>query len=153
MLKRSVLCLFGILAGCGPKASPTTTTPPNELAPVVDTVPASPAPAGTSALPQTPESHPPSEGPDLHAVELSAYEKAKPVFEKFCANCHTQGRPGARSGTLAHFDTTVYPFAGHHSDDLAATVRAAIGATGGKATMPRNKPGAVQGEDLALIRA
>jgi mono/diheme cytochrome c family protein len=84
---------------------------------------------------------------------MLAYEKAKPVFDKFCANCHTQGRPGARKGTLAHLDTTVYPFTGHHSHETTATVRRVLGVGGGKATMPMNKPGAVQGEDLALIIA
>lgn len=34
-------------------------------------------------------------------------------------------------------------FAGHHSDDPTETALAAVGATGGKATMPRNKPSAV----------
>ncbi|NNE18386.1 MAG: hypothetical protein HKN10_07915 [Myxococcales bacterium] len=44
-----------------------------------------------------------------------------------------------------------YPLGGHHSAEIAETIREVLGASGKKATMPRNDPGVVQGQDLVLI--
>lgn len=33
---------------------------------------------------------------DLRAAELTAYERAKPIFDRYCARCHTS--EGARHG-------------------------------------------------------
>lgn len=44
-----------------------------------------------------------------------------------------------------------YPFGGHHQAEIAQTIRTSLGVAGKKATMPRNDPGVVEGEELALI--
>lgn len=161
MIKRPYLGAVIALMACGSKAPPPTTQAPDEPPAAVVASEPSPTPAATTSPdPATtaPEVHPEPATPDpsqvkqeLLAAEMSAYEQAKPVFDKFCASCHSKGGPGAKKGTLAHFETTSYPFQGHHIDDLGASVRKTLGVGGKKATMPRNKPGSVQGEDLALI--
>lgn len=55
--------------------------------------------------------------------------------------------------TLSHFDMTTYPFGGHHADEITKTIRASLGASGKKATMPKDGPGKVTGEQLASILA
>ena len=90
---------------------------------------------------------------DALAAESAAYEKAKPVFEKFCASCHTKDGAKATPKKLDHFDMTSYPFGGHHAGTLGPTIRKQLGIGGGKAKMPSDKPGSVRGDDLKLIEA
>jgi mono/diheme cytochrome c family protein len=103
---------------------------------------------------------PPPEGPkpDPEApkkaaleAELAAFEKAKPVFEANCKGCHQKGNRNATAKKLADFDITAYPFAGKHN--TTKDVRKVLGIGGGKATMPKSKPGSVKGDDLAAISA
>jgi len=89
----------------------------------------------------------------LLADERAAFEKAKPVFDKYCAGCHTQGAKQATAKKLDHFDMTSYPFGGHHAATLGPTIRKVLAIGGGKATMPNGKPGTVTGDDLAAIAA
>ena len=91
---------------------------------------------------------------ELLAAEQAAFEKAKPVFNKFCAKCHTKsgGKWSQKKGD--HFDMTKYPFGGHHAMEISGEIRKSLGITGGKKpTMPADNKGAVKGEDLALIAA
>lgn len=150
----SLLIIVGLVA-CGSRPPPPTTDTPDAQSQAAPASDAGPDPQANplEATPQPTEPAPAQAAADHHAAELAAYERAKPVFDKFCANCHAQGRPGARPGTLSHLDITRYPFAGHHADTVAATVRKSLGIDGGKATMPKNKPGSVTGADLALIKA
>jgi hypothetical protein len=90
---------------------------------------------------------------DHAAVELAAYQAAKPVFDKYCAGCHVKGERGAKKSALKHFDMTTYPFGGHHAGELGGEIREVLGATGKKPTMPMKNAGAVKGEELALILA
>ena len=90
---------------------------------------------------------------DPAADEQAAYEKAKPVFTKYCASCHTKGGAKAIAKKLDHFDMTTYPFGGHHATTIAATMRKVLAIKGGKPTMPSDKKGAVKGDELALIAA
>jgi mono/diheme cytochrome c family protein len=92
-----------------------------------------------------------SEAPqDLLALEQAAYEKARPVFDVHCARCHgSDGKRGARK----HFDMTKYPFGGHHAMEITGTIREVLGVNGGEVSMPEDKPGAVQGDQLSLITA
>ena len=159
MKKQQLLCALcaAVFVACGSK-SPAPTTP-DPGAPVTDagTDPDDHAGHVPDAAP-TPSDEPPPPDPaqataELLAAENAAFEKAKPVFDKFCASCHTQGARGAKKKTLDHFDMTKYPFTGHHAGELTATIRKVLGIGGGKPTMPRNNPGAVQGDDLALIGA
>lgn len=83
------------------------------------------------------------------SAELAAFENAKPVFEKHCARCHTESS-GKRSA-LKHFVMDAYPFGGHHATSMPATIRKVLGQSGKRATMPKDKPGVVSGEELKLI--
>lgn len=44
-----------------------------------------------------------------------------------------------------------YPFGGHHAGQISGTIREALGASGQPATMPKDRPGAVQSEELRAI--
>lgn len=91
---------------------------------------------------------------DPVAVEKTAYDEARPVFERHCADCHKKGESKATKKAMVHFDMTTYPFGGHHARDIDASIRKALGADGGKPTMPKGKAaGSVQGDDLAAILA
>lgn len=88
---------------------------------------------------------------DLLAAETTAYENARPLFEKYCASCHSKGQKGAKPKTLAHFEITTYPFGGHHAMEVGKNVRKVLGIGGGKPTMPKTRPGIVKGDELALF--
>jgi mono/diheme cytochrome c family protein len=90
---------------------------------------------------------------DLRAAELAAYRNAKPVFDKWCASCHSKTGKQTSPKKRAHFDMTAYPFAGHPAVAITGEIRKALGLTGKKPTMPADKKGAVQGAELALIKA
>lgn len=90
---------------------------------------------------------------ELLATETSAWETAKPVFEKACASCHTSAGKEASKKKLDHFNMDAYPLGGHHAAMIGFTIREVLGISGKKATMPSDKPGSVQGDDLAKIKA
>lgn len=150
------LCLtFLFVAACGSKSSPPSTTPDDP-----DPDPIAAPDAGAEPVATAPDAAPAPAEPDpaqikaeLLAAENAAFETAKPVFEKFCSSCHQQGKKSATQKKLDHFDMTEYPFAGHHAGEMAETIRKVLGIDGGKATMPKNKPGSVKGDDLAAIAA
>ncbi len=116
-------------------------------------------PAASDGVPAEPVEEPvptPTPTPvavDLMAVEMAAYQAAKPVFEEQCESCHLVA-PGKKASKGAkHFAMGSYPFGGHHASELATTIRTSLGATGKPATMPKDDPGAVQGEELKLVLA
>lgn len=90
---------------------------------------------------------------DRVADERAAYERARPVFQKYCAMCHTTGGTHAKKAALQRFTMDQYPFGGHHASEIASSIREVLGAGGEEPTMPRDIPGAVQGEELALVLA
>jgi plastocyanin len=146
-------------AACGTGAQPGPTTPIADPIPMVETQ-AEPTPAVdpvTSTEPvvaEEPAAPDPAQAKtDLLAAELAAYEKIKPLVGTYCASCHTKGQKGAKAKTLEHFETTTYPFGGHHAMEVGKNVRKVLGIGGGKPTMPKNKPGIVQGDELALFAA
>jgi mono/diheme cytochrome c family protein len=151
--------LTALTAACGGGSSKSEpTTPAADPAPMNDTAAADPAPP--PAEPATPEkpAAPPAPDPaqikaDLLAAETAAFEKAKPVFEKHCARCHTKGNKLATSKKLEEFDMSAYPFGGKHASDIGEEVREVLGLDGGKVKMPADKKGAVKGDELALITA
>lgn len=152
---KKLCCLtFLFIAACGSKSSPPSTTPddPDPIAaPDAGTEPVATAP---DAAPEEPAEPDPAQiKAELLAAETAAFETAKPVFEKFCSGCHQQGQKKATQKKLDHFDMTTYPFAGHHAGEMAETIRKVLGIDGGKATMPKDKPGSVKGDDLAAIAA
>jgi mono/diheme cytochrome c family protein len=94
--------------------------------------------------------------PDVKAIaaaETAAYEKARPVFEKHCATCHSAKGKKAKKKTLRHFNIDRYPFGGHHAGEMGETIREVLGVTGEEPTMPRGKPGSVKGDELDAIVA
>ena len=114
------------------------------------------APAPTPAPAPDPEPTPvPAPPPpvDHAAVELAAYQAAKPVLDKYCTSCHVKGERGAKKSALRHLDMTSYPFGGKDAGKAGAEIREVLGATGKKPTMPEKNPGVVKGEELALILA
>ncbi|MBA3540253.1 MAG: hypothetical protein H0T79_11550 [Deltaproteobacteria bacterium] len=140
------LILVTLLAACG-GAKPAPTTPITDPVPMTETPP--------PVAPSEPAQPDPAQvkKADLLAAERTAYEKARPVFEQYCAGCHMTGRRGAGPKSLEHFDMTTYPFGGHHAMELAKEIREVLAIGGGKPTMPKNNPGAVKGAELALIAA
>ena len=145
------LVLVFALCACGGGSS----KPPVEPAQPIDPVPM-PEPAPTAAEPAKPvEPEPPKPDPkaELLAAELAAYEKAKPVFARWCAKCHEKGNKLATQKKLDHFDMTTYPFGGHHGMEISKEIREALAIGGGKPTMPADKKGAVKGEELDAIKA
>jgi len=95
----------------------------------------------------------PRDGGAAAASAQVAYEKAGPIFAAHCASCHTSHGSKSSKNALKHFDMDSYPFGGHHADEVTASIRKVLGADGSKPTMPRDRPGAVQGEELSLILA
>jgi mono/diheme cytochrome c family protein len=87
------------------------------------------------------------------AAEQVAYASAKPVFASYCAPCHTSDGSKFTPGARRHFSMDTYPFGGHHSAEIGHEIREVLGASGGKATMPKDKPGSVQGDELRLLLA
>ena len=159
MIKQLATILTTTLAisACGSK--PAATTTPTETPHEGSAMGSGTAMGSGSA---TPDPMKPTDPPmpdqakikaDAHAAELAAYEKAKPVFAKDCANCHTKAGKKATQKKLDHFTMDTYPFGGEHTNSIGNEVRKVLGIDGGKATMPFDKPGSVTGGDLATIKA
>ena len=160
-MKKTLFVLL-VTAACGggsakPAAAPQTTdqVPMTEPAgePVAAAHPSEPAAPSEPATPAEPPPDPATVKTDLLAAETAAFEKAKPVFDKYCAKCHTKTGSKASKKKLDHFDMTTYPFGGHHAMEIAGEIRTSLGIDGSKPTMPLDKKGAVKGDELALIAA
>jgi len=145
------------LIACGSKAPAPKTTPTEPSASG-----APPIAAGSDAHQEAPKptepekpAAPPKPDPkvELVAAETSAWTTAKPVFEKYCATCHTKDGKKAAKKKLDHFDMGTYPPGGHHTATIGFTIRDVLGISGKKATMPFDKPGSVKGDELAAIKA
>lgn len=142
------------LAACGSKPA-ATTTPPKEVPhdhdhDVAGTTPAEPTPPTEPAKTEPAKPDPKLE---LIAAETSAWNTAKPTFEKYCATCHTKDGKKSAKKKLDHFDMGAYPPGGHHTATIGFTIRDVLGISGKKATMPYDKPGTVKGDELAAIKA
>ncbi len=157
MTKTLVSVIAAALVACGskPPPQPTARTEPVPT----DTGSGS---AVASQPPATKAPEPPAEPPkpdpakvtaDLLAAETTAFATARPVFEKACATCHTKAGKKAAKKKLDHFDMDTYPLGGHHTATIGFTIRDVLGISGKKPTMPYDKPGSVQGDDLAAIKA
>ena len=160
----ALAALSALAAACGGGSPrPAAAPPPADPVPMKEPVAADPARPAEPAHPAAPTqpaepAKPPPPGPerikaDLLAAETAAFEKARPVFERHCARCHTKGGKLSAAKKLDHFDMTTYPFGGHHAADIGAQIRKSLGVGGRKPTMPFDKKGAVQGDELALIVA
>lgn len=148
---KSILCSFLVLTACGGCSSTSTsTTPPADPVPVAEPtpIPSAPAEPGDPAMPD-----PAMIRAELVAAETAAFERAKPVFDRYCMKCHATSGSKASKKKLDHFDMTTYPFAGEHALEISREIRGTLGLTGKKVTMPADKKGAVKGDELALIAA
>lgn len=136
------------LAACGGKTKGDT-TPPGGGGTEPDAAPVT----GET----TPDAAPAEPEPDPHealmAAETSAWDSAKPVIDKYCGGCHVEGGAKATEKKLEHINFTRYPIESHHTDTLTATIGHVLGVDGAKPTMPKDKPGSVKGDELALIEA
>ena len=155
------------VAACGSTPSAASTTPPATIpSPAPDTPPHGhdhETAGGAVAVPQSPSKEPekpvePSPAAadpkaDLLAAETAAWATARPVLEKTCAACHTSAGKKATKKKLGHFSFDSYPPSGHHTSTIGFTIRDVLGLSGKKPTMPYDKPGSVQGDDLAKIKA
>ena len=134
------LLLLGGIAGCAAKEA---------------------TPAGTPAQPEAHgDTHDAThetgsaDASDVMVMERAAYERAKPVFDKYCADCHTTEKAqDPDDEALEHFNMDSYPFGGHHAHEIGEEIREVLGAEGDEPTMPMGDPGAVQGEELDLVLA
>jgi hypothetical protein len=156
-MKTILFSMLVTLAACGgggkkPDTTPTeTTTTPTETTEAVAKTETPPAETKPETPPEPPKPDPEALKKEALDAELAAFEKAKPVFETACKSCHFKGQKNANAKKLAEFDMTAYPFAGKHAN--TADIKKALGIGGGKATMPKTKPGSVKGDDLASIEA
>jgi hypothetical protein len=87
---------------------------------------------------------------DTSVTEVSAYLDARDAFERHCFRCHASSEGGNKKA-LERLDMTRYPFAGRRAGDAGRAVRRALGAAGAKATMPKDDPQSVVGDDLAVL--
>lgn len=161
-MKRTLIALVLACAACGggsskPKSTTTASTDPVPMTEMGSAAPTETANPVDPVKPTEP-AEPPAPDPakikaDLLAVEMAAFDKAKPVFDKHCAKCHS--KDGSRQSTTKreHFDMTTYPFGGHHAMDVHNEIREVLGVTGKKPTMPADKKGAVKGQELELVKA
>ncbi len=159
MNKLMIAALVTVAAACGSSKPAPTAPPPADPIPMTEgpTTPAEPTEPTTPAGPIKP-AEPPAPDPakvkaDLLAAETAAFDKAKPVFDKWCTKCHTKSGKKMSQKKLDHFDMTTYPFGGHHAMELGGQIRKSLGIDGSKPTMPFDKQGAVKGDELALIAA
>ena len=135
LISTLAILALGALAGCGGKSTGSSTP---------RTTPTGPAVTST----------PDDDGHEaLLAAENAAYAAAQPVFQARCGSCHIEGGASATAKKLDHVNMTAYPFTGEHTATIAVTVRHVLGIDGSKPIMPKDNPGAVHGDDLALIAA
>ena len=147
------------LAACG--GSKPSSTPATPAEPLHDPADHDHTGSGSDAVAAPKQPEKPAEPiPDqakvkteLLAAETSAWETAKPVFSKSCGGCHTKAGKKAAKKKLDHFNMDTYPLGGHHTGTIGFTIREVLGIGGKKTTMPYDKPGSVQGDDLARIKA
>lgn len=155
MKSKTFLCSFLVIAACGGSKPKEVTPPPADPVPMTEGSaagePAEPTGSATPSEPATPD--PAKVKADLLAAETAAFEKAKPVFDKWCASCHTKTGKKQSAKKLEHFDMTAYPFTGEHAGEIGEEIREVLGLTGKKPTMPADKKGAVKGEELEAIKA
>jgi len=140
------------LIACGGKPALAPTPPAPEPAPVA----AAPAPTPVEeARPVEPAKPDPEKAKaDLYAAETAAYDKAKPVFDKACARCHTKTGKKMKPKTLGHVDMTTYPFGGEHAASIGNEIRVVLAIDGHKkASMPSDKPGSLTSDELSTIKA
>lgn len=150
------------LAACGSKSTPPPATPAEPAHDHAEHDHGGSGSAVAAPDPTPKDVDKPAEPPkpdagkvkaDLLAAEASAWDVAKPAFTKSCATCHTKAGKKSAKKKLDHFNLDTYPPGGHHTGTIGFTIRDVLGISGKKATMPFDKPGSVQGEDLAKIKS
>lgn len=146
------------LAACGSNSSVAPTAPKE---PLHDGDHEGMASGGAVRTPDSPaaSSEPPRLDPAtvmkarLRVAEAVAFEAARPVFARACAMCHTKAGKKATKKTLDNFNLDLYSLGEQHTATIGFTIRDVLGISGKKPTMPYDKPGSIQGDDLAAIKA
>lgn len=90
---------------------------------------------------------------ELDAAERAAFDRAKPVFDRYCIACHTKRGKQKTQKRLDAIDFTKYPPAGRYAKIVGGAVRDVLGQSGVPATMPFDRKGAVVGDELAVVMA
>lgn len=94
---------------------------------------------------------PAAAAPVVSEEERAAFERARPVFEAYCMKCHTTAGAKTSGKAVHHISMDAYPFAGHHAAEAGTAVREAL--TGAEPTMPKDNPGTLKPDELALVLA
>jgi hypothetical protein len=155
-MTKHLLLAFLVACSGGSKTATPATPPAPDPVPVNEPVaePAKPPEPMEPAPPEPPPAPDPAQlRAELLAAETAAFEKAKPVFDKWCSKCHSKTGKNKSKKKLEHFDMTTYPFGGEHAMEIGDEIRETLGLAGKKPTMPADKKGAVKGEELELIKA
>lgn len=143
VMTRSALAL-ALTAGCGGRAT---------LAPASHPTPAEePTPVERGQSLEATGSAAVQLDSQLRTAESNAWLQAKPVFDKYCAGCHTQTGKQADQKKLDDFDFTIYPSSTRHPRTIGFTVRDVLGISETKPTMPADQPGTVSGRELATAK-
>ena len=125
-----------VLAACGPPSTPVAKAP---AAVVVD--------AGVAPAPVAPV----VSQAELDAAERAAFDRAKPVIDRYCSACHTKRGKKKTQKRLDAIDFSKYPPAGRYAKIVGGAVRDVLGQSGVPATMPFDRKGAVVGDELAVV--
>lgn len=160
-LRAVIVLVIFVSAGCGSTPPSTPSTPAGTAAPHSHEAHShdghaavhSPAAPATSASASSGGAVAPTTSAAASEEQL-AYARARPVLERSCAGCHTTaGTHAKKISALKHFSMDSYPFGGHHADEITATIRKVLGATGKRASMPPVGAPALPPEDRAVILA
>jgi uncharacterized membrane protein len=123
-----------VLAGCGTPATPKAPS-------------AVPIDAGG----ETPAAAPVVSQAELDAAERVAFDRAKPVIDRYCSACHTKRGKKKTQKRLDAIDFSKYPPTGRYAKIVGGAVRDVLGQSGVPATMPFDRKGAVVGDELAAV--
>ena len=119
-----------VAAACGANPAPAA------IAPRVAPAPVPPSDARPDATANT----------DPLVAEQDALALAKPVFKKYCVRCHMYG---ANDKAFKKLDANT------GLDTIDATkvdkIRVVLGGADKPPTMPKDRPGEVKGDELALV--
>lgn len=88
---------------------------------------------------------------DAPLAEIAAFIEARGAFERNCTRCHTTAGDESSTKAIDKLSMNRYPFTGKRAAVAGKAVRKSLGQGGGKATMPKDNPDTVSGDDLTLM--
>ena len=145
-----ILCSVAVNGLTACEAKTPKSIPEQEIAPPLAEAPGKADPSQHGHSTQiAPDAAPTPRAEPEPSAELAAFTKAKPVFKKYCAKCHAAST--GKRAALKHFVMDANSFSGPHASSMPATIRKVMGQSGKRATMPKDNPGRVSGNELKLI--